>query len=414
MHLRRLQCLIVAAALVTALGIVPAHAGPLAVVANFTNPATNTPPWPPGTVAIIDTATDQPVGAPLTVGPNPMAVAITPDGKTAVVACSQSSELYFIDLSANPPVVSGKVSVGSGSGDTFYPSGLAISPDGKYVAVTSWTGGKQNSTHIYSILLVSLADHTVAQTLDLTDSASNSKFSAEAAAFDPFGSILVVGPSSQPPVIFALGYNPDNGELVLPDGTDTSPQMGAFTNATGYNVTVSPDGSFALVPLGGTPGKLDTFSIDNSGKLTVGKELIDSGGSGPHSIALSPDGKTAYVRNMLPPTSNIAVFQVNSASDIKDTGVRLNCPGISASVLALASYQAGALIPAGSQMVAVTPDGKKIYATNPYGGAPDPNYLGLVGKGNLLIFQAGTPTPIKTLLGDANSLNPFAIAIQPK
>src|SRR5438093_5247449 len=115
MHYERWQRLFLMVALVGALGILPAQAGPLAVVANFTDPGLQFP-GPLGTVSVIDTETDQPVGPPLQVGVNPMAVAITPDGKTAVVACAQSSDLYFIDLTAKPPKITGKLVVGSGSG----------------------------------------------------------------------------------------------------------------------------------------------------------------------------------------------------------------------------------------------------------------------------------------------------------
>src|SRR5207245_1223308 len=143
MRFARLQCLMLAVALVGALGAAAASAGPLAVIANFTDPSLmgiSRPPWPAGTVSVIDTATDDLVGSPLKGGANPQAVAITPDGKTAVVACSQDSELDFIDLSSSTPSVLGKLKVGAGSGDTFYPAGLAMSPDGQYVAVTSLAG----------------------------------------------------------------------------------------------------------------------------------------------------------------------------------------------------------------------------------------------------------------------------------
>src|SRR5215210_6032815 len=111
MRFGRMQGMIIAAALAGLLGITAAQAGPLAVIANFTDPGTRTRPpggWPPGSVTVIDTATDQEV-AQLTVGANPQAVAITPDGKTAIVACSQASEIYFIDLTTKPPRIAGKL-----------------------------------------------------------------------------------------------------------------------------------------------------------------------------------------------------------------------------------------------------------------------------------------------------------------
>ena len=144
MRYGRLHYFMLAGLLVGALGAGGAHAGPLAVIANYTDPGTATRPptgWPPGSVAIIDTATDKEVGPRLTVGANPGAVAITPDGTTAVIACTQDSEIDFIDLTAAPPKVTDKIKVGDGQGDTFYPAGLAMDPKGQFVAVTSNTGG---------------------------------------------------------------------------------------------------------------------------------------------------------------------------------------------------------------------------------------------------------------------------------
>ncbi len=425
MRFGQVHCLMLAAGLVGLLGVTAAQAGPLAVVANFTDPALLgkiAPPWPGGTVDVIDTATDKAVGAPLKVGANPLAVAITPDGKTAVVACSQDSELYFIDLSSKTPAVLGKLKVGSGSGDTFYPGGLAISPDGEHVAVTSFVGSNGLSgddlgipgldlpaAHgdITKLLLVSIKDRSLVQTLDLKDQG----LTAEAAAITSKGSIVVVGPSAKPdPVIYALGYDP--GQIAAPDVDENTQlnKMGGLKNSTGFNIALSPDSTFALVPLGGS--KVDLFRIDDTGKLTVGKEMIPSGGEGAHSVALSADGKFAYVRNLLPPTANIAVFSVLPGPDLKDTGLRLNCDGIPPAVLEEHGIPAGTLGFVGSQMIAVTPDGKKLYAANPFAGQPEGllkdffNY----GPGNLLVFDTGKPQPIKTLtLGR----NPIAVAIQP-
>jgi DNA-binding beta-propeller fold protein YncE len=418
MRFRRFLGLMVATALAGVLGMTAAAAGPLAVVANFTDPSllnVSQPPWPGGTVTIIDTATDRQVGTPIKVGANPQAVAITPDGRTAVVACSQDSELYFIDLSGATPALLGKLSVGTGSGDTFYPAGLTISPDGEYVAVTSLVGSAgvpllgipPVNGEINKILLVSIPDRQLVQTLDLGSNA----LTAEAAAFTARGSLIAVGPSTRPePVIYALGYA--NGLIVEPEVDEETQlsRLGGFRNATGLNVTVSPDSSFALVPLGGS--KLDLFHVDESGAMTIGKELIDSGGEGAHSIAISSDARFVYVRNMLPPQANIAVFEVIPGPDLKDTGLRLKAEGVSEAVLQFQGYQPGALGFVGSQTIAVTPDGRKIYAANPFGGRPA-GLLGLYGAGNVLVFDPTKPDAIRRL-EFVSSLNPIAVAIQPQ
>jgi YVTN family beta-propeller protein len=441
MRFARLQCLVTATALAGALVATTAHAGPLAVVANFTDPSLQgvfQPPWPGGTVSVVDTATDKLVGT-IKVGANPQAVAITPDGNTAVVACSQDSELDFIDLSKTSPVLLGTLKVGNGSGDTFYPAGLAISPDGQYVAVTSLVGSAgvpdlgipAVKGQIDQILLVKISDRTLAQTLSLTPEADpnnhQQQVAAEAAAFTPHGSLLAASPSAvltdlpdtdpghRSPIIYALGYQ--DGQL-LPleiDEETNKGTMGFFAGPTGYNVTMAPDGSFAIVPGGKDPLKaqsgLYVLHIDGQGKVTDDKvEPIKSGGDGPHSVAISADGKFAYVRNLLPPSNNIAVFQIQAGPTLTDTGVRLNCEGIPQTVLEYQGYQPGALGFIGSQMIAVTPDGTKIYAANPFGGKAA-GLLGLYGSGNVLVFDPTKTAPIKTLtLGT----NPLAIAIQPK
>jgi DNA-binding beta-propeller fold protein YncE len=422
MHYERWQRLFLMVALVGTLGIIPAYAGPLAVVANFRSPGIldSGPPWPAGTVSVIDTATDQLVGPSLTVGVNPQAVAITPNGKTAVVACSQSSEVYFISLptAGDPagtlPKITGKLVVGSGFGDTFYPGGLSISPDGEYVAVTSFVGAPPNvSTQISKILVVHIYDPTangpvVVQTLDLNDAESG--FTAEAVSINSKGTILVAGPSAKPPVIFALSFA--DGSISFPEPDDDNTQMGTQANATGYNFGLSPDNHFAVVTMGdATRGAIALLRIDDSGKMTVARDVVNSGGVGAHSAVFSPDGATVYIRNIMPSGANIAVFHFDAAAaNLTDTGQRLMCPGVPQAVVAYAGYTQGAVLAPGINTLAVTPDGKKVYAANPYGGTPLASYLFLYGAGNVLVFNAGTAAPAKTL---TPGINPIAVAIQP-
>jgi YVTN family beta-propeller protein len=417
MHYVRWQRLFLMVALVGTVGMIPAYAGPLAVVANFTDPGQRVvgPPWPPGTVSIIDTETDQQI-AVLQVGGNPMAVAITPDGKTAVVACAQDSEIDLIDLTASPPKLTSKLSVGAGTGDTFYPGGITISPDGNYAVLTSTPLDEGRSSQIDKLLVVKLNDPmadpsqpppppSVVQTMDLT--AYETGFTAEAVSFTPQGSVIIVGPHANPPVIFAMGFL--DGSLLVPDPDDDTTQMGAYQNSSGFSPTVAPDGSFAVIPMINTGGLgyLDSFVLDDKGRIAVHKELISSGGTGPQSAAISPDGKFLYVRNYNPPTSNIAVFQINPGSELTDTNLRLICPGFPQIIATLLNYG----IPfTGSQTIALTPDGKKIYATNAYDGSTILGY----GNGNVRVYNVDDPAPIKTLAYPAtySGTNPLAVAIQ--
>jgi YVTN family beta-propeller protein len=407
MRFARLQCLMLALGLVGALGVTAAQAGPLALIANFTDPGTRTRPpggWPHGTVTVIDTATDQEVTR-LTVGANPQAVAITPDGKTGIVACSQDSEIYFIDLTPKTPKIAGKLSVGSGQGDTFYPAALAISPDSQYVVVTSTIGGDTRSTQVKNILVINIQDQSVDQTETLpqeNDQGTAQQYFAEASAISSRGTLVVLGTSSQPPLIYGLPFQ--NDQVVIPDSP--AADMGVWPGTAGYNVAITPDGSTAIVPLWLSAVML--FGIDDTGKLTRVDQVVDSRGSGTHSVAISPDGKLAYVRNLAPP-GNIKVFEIQPGPALKGPVRTLNAAGIAD--LLWAAYPQfetkGAWV--GSQMVAVTPDGKKVYSANPFGAGATGEFD--IGDGVVEVFQADKPARINVL---TPGQNPIAIAIQPK
>jgi len=80
-------------------------------------------------VSVIDTATNQTVGAPITVGTGPSALAITPNGQRAYVANFGSNSVSVIDTATNS-VVGAPITVGTN------PIAIAITPNGQtaYVA----------------------------------------------------------------------------------------------------------------------------------------------------------------------------------------------------------------------------------------------------------------------------------------
>jgi DNA-binding beta-propeller fold protein YncE len=379
MRFGRLQFLYLVAALVGALGVTPVFAGPLAVVGNFTEG------YSPGSVAIIDTANDQVVGQ-LRVGVNPSGVAITPDGKTAVVACAESRDLWFIDLAASPPKLIGSVSVdGDTGGGPFYPVGVAMSPDGQYVALTvgvSTTARANASPGNQYVKIVSVADRAVVQTIQMPQ--DQVPMTAEAAAFSSKGGIVIVGPQSL--TVYGLAF--ENGQILLPEDTgDATGRL--YQGAPGASVAITPDGNTALIPLGRRT--LQSVQVTDGGKITLGPQL-PSGGDGAQSIAITADGAKAYVRNFFAPQSNISVFQVGAGGTLKDTNVRLSSSGFPALIAEL-----GALF-VGVNTVAVTPDGKKVYATNPF-------------LNTVEVFEGDNPAPVKRF---ATGANPFGVAIQPR
>jgi YVTN family beta-propeller protein len=93
-----------------------------AYVANFNS----------GTVTPIEVATNKP-GPEIKVGTNPIAVAITRDGKTAYVTNDGSNSVTPIDVATNKP--GAEIKVGTS------PIAVAITPDGKTAYVTNEIGG---------------------------------------------------------------------------------------------------------------------------------------------------------------------------------------------------------------------------------------------------------------------------------
>lgn len=378
MRFGRWQSLILAVALLGSLSLSAAHAGPLAVITNFREGYSRS------FVTIIDTATDQLVGDPIPVGVNPAGVAITPDGRTAVVACAESQDVYFIDLSANPPRLIGALDVGGGLGGPFYPVGVAMSPDGEHVALTvavnttmrpNATPGNQH------VRIVSVRERTVVQTIQMPQ--DQFPITAEAAAITPHGSIVILGPSTN--LIYALAYS--GGQISLPEGTGD--QMGALQGGGGTFVTLTPDGQAALVAL--ATRKILVLPVDATGRIVGEGTQVDSGGNGTQSIAVSKDGRRAFVRNFYAPGNNIAIFDITGTT-LKDTTVRLQSSGFPGEILEL--VQDGLFV--GIPMVAVTPDGRKVYATNPF--------LNIVE-----VFDVSNPAPIRRL---NTGPNPIGVAIQ--
>ncbi len=99
-------------------------------------------------------------------------LSLTPDGKYIFVACNSASAIYAIDTETM--TVADQIRVDS------YPVGLAISPDGKYMAATSQgrehTGG--NAMNLFEIIRPDLPDEIpMVSESDSVDTVSNNDIS---------------------------------------------------------------------------------------------------------------------------------------------------------------------------------------------------------------------------------------------
>src|SRR6516165_1576570 len=174
------------------------RAGTLALVANRADDTVSALSIDGKNVKLVETVSVAGAAAALGAAPAPpalpVAVAITPDGKLAIVnnigggQDGQVDTVGVIDLEANPPRVIDQVVVGDG------PEGLAMSPAGSYAAslLLNGTGGtpktafyRHEKSYVALLKIDGKTVHKVAQT-DVGGL-------AEGIAFSPDGHFLYVG-----------------------------------------------------------------------------------------------------------------------------------------------------------------------------------------------------------------------------
>lgn len=296
MRLSRLAgCAIAAAALTVTLGSI-AKAQQLMIVGNDQKPHFADGKMTMGepgkdTLSIIDVskpATPRMVATiPLDntiVGP-PTNLAITPSRDLALVAntmkgvpkdnafaIAPDNRLFIVDLTANPPTVVNTLTLGNA------PSGLAISPDGKWALVCNRDDGT------ISVLSISGKDVKVADTVTVGTAAD--KVSAVAITPDGKTALAVKAGTGKVAVLTV-----DNAKVAY-DAKNDLP-----ANNYPYNVAIAPDGQIALIANtgggGSSDGNVDTVSVIDMTAKPI--HIIDhiTVGDSPEGLAISPKGDIA-------------------------------------------------------------------------------------------------------------------------
>lgn len=223
------------------------------------------------------------------VGP-PTNLAITPAGDTALVANSleplvqgwghrlePDNKVFLIDLKANPPAVTGTITVGK------QPSGMAISPKGDLALVANRADGT------ISVLSIHGKDVLVLDTVPVGAAADQ----VSAVAITPDGKhALVAKAAANRVALLSI-----DGQKVTYDKRDLP--TGIFP----YNVAVTPDGKVALTidngAGGGSDGNAKTVSV------------IDLEANPPRvidhvTVGNSPKGSQSARRAILPSRSRRA------------------------------------------------------------------------------------------------------------
>jgi YVTN family beta-propeller protein len=286
------------------------------------------------------------IEAVITVGSWPSGIAITPDGRYAYVCNGDDGTVGIINISTN--TVENTVTVGSD------PSDIAITPNGRYAYVCNYGSG--------TVSAINISTNIVENTVTVG-------FRPRDIAITPDGRYAYVCIFD----IFPAG-----------DGSGTVSMINISTNTIENTVTVgswphgiaiTPDGKYAYVGNGSD----DTVSVIN-----VSTNIVENTvpvGDGPSGIAITPDGKYAYVCNegddtvsVMNVSTNIVENTVTVGANPYDIAItpdgRYACVCIwgagTVSVINISTNTVEDTVTVGSTPlgIAITPDGKYAYVCN--------------------------------------------------
>jgi len=276
-------------------------------------------------VSVINTTTNMVVGSPITVGSQPVAVAVTPDGKYVYVTNNASNKISVIDAATNTVV--GSITLGS------QPAGVAITPDGKFAYVTSTDVTKIGSIGT-TVSVISTATNAVVGSITVGTAplglaiSTDGKYAYVANTHDDtisiintvtntiFGRPISVGNSPVGVAVTPNGKyvfvtnNRDNTVSVIDTTTRSMvvPPIAVGNDPAG--IVITPNGRFAYIANNGsgnvnsnTVSVIDTATDKVIGTVTVGNK--------PLGIDVTPDGKYVYVTN----SNDGTVSVINTATN---------------------------------------------------------------------------------------------------
>lgn len=285
-------------------------------------------------VSVIDTLTNTIVAAvPLTAGAQPVGVAATPDGKSVYVTSQIGDIVSMIDTAMN--TVKAVVHLAAGA----QPNGVAVSPDSSRVYVAD-SGNN---------------------TVSVIDTTTNAIVAAVPVGSTPVGvdvtpdgkSVYVANTNDHTISVIATATNAVAAIVTLP-GLASSP----------FGVAVTPNGAAVYVTSWGDNTVYVIATASNSILTTV------SVGPGPRGVAVTPNGAAVYVTNE------------------NDQGVP---NGDSVSVIDTATNKVKTVVPlpAGSQPigVAVTPDGSRVYVAD-LGNTPGNSMVSVIDTATNTVVTA--------------------------
>ncbi|MBS1860466.1 MAG: PKD domain-containing protein [Actinobacteria bacterium] len=248
------------------------------------------------TVSTFETPGNQEVGKPIAAGDGPNSIAITPNGRRALVLDTVSETVTIIDVATRTPVAT--IPVAS------HPERVAISPDGKTAYVT--VEGNEN------VFLVNPESNASSTTGSYKVGPQ-----AFAVAFTPDGKYAYVGiepgsvqvietgtgnlvggpiPVGGPPE--AITFAPDGKTAYVSEGSEVAVIDAALRMTTQHIPVGAVASGLAVTPNGqrlyaAASGAGTVTAIETATNKTVGSPI--NVGTEPREVAITPDAKTAYV-----------------------------------------------------------------------------------------------------------------------
>jgi YVTN family beta-propeller protein len=248
-------------------------------------------------VAVLDTSSNKVMQTiPIPAGPHGLVV--TPDGRWVYVSSDGASTVSVIDTRSDQ--VAANVEVGP------TPHGLAITPDGSRVLVagfgTDQVEAIDTSTNQMVWQVPVAQPHNIAITPDGTTAyAGSQKQGAEALAIIDLATGTQTGSLPLDHAPRALNVSPDGVDIAytlagvdalqVADLTAQQLETQISTGASPHHPLFTPDGTLGLVVTQG-PGTLDLF--DPATYMATGSIKV---GTMPHWIGVTSDSRWAYVTN---------------------------------------------------------------------------------------------------------------------
>ncbi len=273
---------------------------------------------PENRIGVIDLKSKPPrfVGT-VEVGLQPCGIAITPDGKFALVANRSDGTVSVLSINGTTVTKTDTIKLGD---EKSGPSGVVITPDGKTALVT------RDGDHFVSVLSIE---------------GGKVEFTKRdiSTGLRPYG--VAMNPNGQMAVVANVSRGAGDSDTISVIDLSKKPYRSVDTIAVGQTpecVAFSADGKFlaAVVMNGSNKPKASPF-FNDAGKLMIfradGMKLAKVAeapiGHWSQGVVFSKDGKTLLVQNMV--EKDLWVFSFDGTS-VKDTGQRINVKGGAASI----------------------------------------------------------------------------------